>query len=362
MTSSNLPPSYPPGSPPPGLLEPAEQTNTAAPVDTATELSIVVVDGARFSSTIIARILSTQGYADVRFTNSPFQALRSLEKRPADVLITDWHLPSIDGLELTRRVRATEPTGKHHTHVVLLTANEDAEAMENALQAGVDDFLAKSQIRTLLPSRVQAARRLTQRQNALLRENAGLRKQLEDLRRTDVIDPITGLGNLKFTLARIADLNRDVDSRGGAACVLLVGINNLNAIAESHDRETIDELMLGFAAKVRNLVRPLDVVTRPEPGILAVTMRQPGMENCTSHSFKRIFDNLYMHSFKTDAGYLPVVVGVSLCVADEQTGLPDPRTFLRAAYSVLTRSYETGIITVSKYSPEQAEAHLSMWA
>lgn len=340
-------------------LERLKSTQTQQPADS---LSILVVDGARFSSTIIAKILSTHGFKDVRFTNSPFQALRSLEKRPAEIIIADWNLPSMNGLELTRRVRACEPSGKHHTHIILLTGAEETTDLEEALAVGADDFIAKEQIRTLLHSRILSAQRISRRQNGLLRENVSLSQQIDDLRTTDVIDPITGLGNLKFTLARISDLTKDIDARGGAACLLLVGISNLTVIREQYDSQSIDELITGFAAKVRNLVRPLDVVTRPEAGLLAVSMRQPSLDNCTSHSFKRVFDNLYMHSFKTSEGYIPVVVGVSICAADETTGLPDAKSYLRAGYDALTRSYDTGVITVTNYSSDQADRHLALWA
>ena len=167
----------------------------------------MVVDGARFSSTIMAKILRSGGFKDVRFTNSPFQALRSLEKRPAEILIADWNLPSMNGLELTRRVRASEPAAKHHTHIILLTGTEDTADLEEALAVGVDDFLSKEQIRSLLQNRILAAQKLSTRQNELLRDNAALAQQVNDLRTTDVIDPVTGIGNLKFTLERIKDLS-----------------------------------------------------------------------------------------------------------------------------------------------------------
>jgi sigma-B regulation protein RsbU (phosphoserine phosphatase) len=78
-------------------------------------------------------------------------------------------------------------------------------------------------------------------------------------------------------------------------------------------------------------------------------MLQPDIDNCTSTSFRRIFDNLYMHSFKTSEGFIPVVVGVSLVAADKQTGLPDARTYMRTAYDALTRSFDTGVITVLRF-------------
>jgi len=175
-----------------------------SPAAARAKLSILVVDGARFSSTIIAKILRTGGFHDVRFTNSPFQALRSLEKRPAEIIISDWNLPSMNGLELTRRVRAAEPAARHHTHIILLTGAEDTDALEEALAVGVDDFLGKEQIRGLLQNRILAAQKLSARQNNLLRDNAALEQQVNDLRTTDVIDPITGLGNLKLKRPKLA--------------------------------------------------------------------------------------------------------------------------------------------------------------
>ncbi len=326
------------------------------------QLSIIIIDGARFSSTIIAKILSSNGFKDVRFTNSPFQALRSLEKRPAEVVIADWNLPSMNPLELTRRIRSSEPSSRHHTHIILLFGKEDTADLEEALAAGVDDFLEKSQIRNLLTQKLLTTLVLSRRQNQLLREKAALSQQVNDLRTTDVIDTVTGLGNLKFTIARIKELTREVDARGGAACLLLVGISNLSVIREQYEPETLDELVTGYAAKVRNLVRPLDVVTRPEAGILAVTMRQPSLADCSSHSFKRVFDNLYMHSLKTSEGYIPIVVGVSICVADESTGLPDAKSYLRAAYDALMRSFDTGVITLTHYKSEHSDKHLALWS
>jgi hypothetical protein len=54
-----------------------------------------------------------------------------------------------------------------------------------------------------------------------------------------------------------------------------------------------------------------------------------------------------MHSFKTSDGYIPVVVGVSICAADAETGFPQPKLFMRNAYDGLTRSFDTGLITIA---------------
>jgi len=311
------------------------------------DIPILVVDDAKFSSAIIAKALRSGGFKNVRFTNNPLQALRSLEKKSAQILIADWIMPTMDGLELTRKVKKLDELNAHFTYVMLLTAKDDTETMHTAFDAGVDDFLNKANIRALLLGRVMAAERIAARQNTLLRTNKILRKKIRDLTTSDVTDPVTGLGNLKFTLKQLENVFEQADSRGGAACLLLVGINNLDVIQQQYGQSVIDELMTGFSARLRQLIRPLDVLTRPEANMFAVTMLQPGLDSFTSASFRRVFDNLYMQSFKTSEGFIPVVVGVSLTAADSTTSLPGAKEFMRLAYDTLMQSYETGTICMT---------------
>ncbi len=329
----------------------ADSIAQPAHVMSDSDIPILVVDDAKFSSAIIAKVLRNGGFTNVRFTNNPLEALRSIEKRPAQIIIADWLMPAMDGLELARRVKKLDEETNHFTYVMLMTARDDFEALNQAFDVGVDDFMNKAHLRTQLLPRVVAADRIAIRLNQLIKSNRDLKRQVSDLQTTDLVDPVTGLGNLKFTLDRVDATLRESESRGGAACVLLVGINNLDVIENQYDQSSIDELMSGISAKIRQLVRPLDVVTRPEANIFAVTTLQPSLENCTSQSFRRIFDSLYMHSFKTAEGYIPVVVGVSISAASSATGHPRAKAFMDFAYAGLDKSFETGIITVRAFEP-----------
>ena len=77
----------------------------------------------------LTRALSQAGYQDVRFANSAAEALRLLEKRPASVLLADWLMPEMDGLELTARVRQLDESINHYTYIVLLTGKEGEQGL-----------------------------------------------------------------------------------------------------------------------------------------------------------------------------------------------------------------------------------------
>ncbi|MCZ6890809.1 MAG: response regulator [Gammaproteobacteria bacterium] len=312
------------------------------------DIPILAVDDAKFSSAIIAKALREGGFTNVRVSDDPLDALRSIEKRPPQILITDWMMPEMDGLELTRRVKQHDEENEHFTYVILLTGQDDVESMNEAFTAGVDDFLNKANLRDQLLPRVFAAQRMAERQNKLIRTNRLLRKHIRD-QQTSLVDPVTGLGNQKFALARINDVAKEAQARGGAACLILVGINNLDVIQQQFSATVIKELMCGISAKIRGLVRPLDVIARPQANTFCVITLQEDIDNCTSKTFQRIFDSLYMQSFKTSEGFVPVFVGIAISAADAATGFPEPKAFMRTCYDALTRSFDTGVIEVSRY-------------
>ena len=322
------------------------------------DFPILVVDDAKFSSAIIAKVLRAGGFENARFTNNPQEALRSLEKRSVQVVIADWYMPAMDGLELAQRIRKIDADEDHHTFIILMTSRDDVEPLGEAFEAGVDDFINKANIRDQLLPRVMAATRQAQRLNDLLKENRHLGRQVHDLKVTDLVDPVTGLGNRKFTLDRLTATLQQSESRGGTACLLQIGINNLDVVSKQFDASSINEIMLGMSSKIRTLVRPMDMITRPADNMFAVITLQENLKNCTNNSFKRIFDNLYMHSFRTSEGYVPVVIGISIGAADSTTGFPNAEDFFEFTEMGLKQSFETGIVAARAFDPTRLLARV----
>ena len=100
---------------------------------------ILLVDDDELARTLLSDRLQSRGL-DVAQAGDGSQAMKLLEEQPFPVLLVDWSMPVMNGIELTRAIRAR---GMQDTYVIMLTARDEAFDYEQAYLAGVDDFLTK---------------------------------------------------------------------------------------------------------------------------------------------------------------------------------------------------------------------------
>ena len=106
-----------------------------------TSLPILVAEDDPTNQLVIRRQLKLLGFvADVGSNGE--QAFELWRTNRYALLLTDLHMPGMDGYELARRIRAAEPEGRH-LPILALTANVQADGLRRALDAGMDDTLAK---------------------------------------------------------------------------------------------------------------------------------------------------------------------------------------------------------------------------
>lgn len=101
---------------------------------------VMVVDDDVISRKLTSHLLRHEGYEVVQ-TSDASDALDRLKAAPPCLVLVDLHLPVMDGLELTRRMKA-DPATKH-IPVVAVTADAMKGAEESALAAGCDSFVTK---------------------------------------------------------------------------------------------------------------------------------------------------------------------------------------------------------------------------
>ncbi|WP_426414786.1 response regulator [Aestuariirhabdus sp. LZHN29] len=290
--------------------------------------SIMVVDDARFSSAMIGRTLERTGFKNIRYATSALQALDELERKPASVLIADWLMPEMDGLELTSRVRQLDEASNHFTYVLLLTAKEGADALEEAFDRQVDDFIHKSAMNEQLPPRIFAAQRMSSIQNKLLRQNQLLLENNQQLRSRNLVDALTGLGNGRYILKKLKESLQIVHERDQAVCVLMVDIKQADRIQTKYSKAMLDEVTRGVGRRLAQLVRPLDIVGRLQSTQFAVITTVPNLHQCSGGSFKRIHEGINLKAFKTSTGFISVQASTLLCGVDARKGNIDAKTML----------------------------------
>lgn len=311
-------------------------------------LSILVVDDAKFSSAMIGRALSQAGYQDVRFASSAAEALQLLEQRPASVLLADWLMPEMDGLELTTRVRQLDETADHYTYVILLTGKEGENVLSEAFDRGVDDFISKAAMNEQLVPRVFAADRLCNTLQRLLHENRMLTQNIASLERRNLVDPLTGLGNPRYLRQKLSDSLRQIESRGGAVCYLLIGLQDAGQLRNQYGDRFYNELLHSAARRLQQLVRPLDVLTRLDDDHFGLITLLEDLHECSPSSFKRLHEGLNLKAFKTSEGFITLKAGISLVGLDAKAVPTTPEQLIEHAENLLAESYASGRVAAMR--------------
>lgn len=105
---------------------------------------LVIVDDEKANRILLTRILERAGFEHVVSFSDPCEALAHIERAggAVDLVLTDLHMPHLDGLELTRCVIASRPAGDY-LPIIVLSADTRDEAQQQALSLGAHDFLTK---------------------------------------------------------------------------------------------------------------------------------------------------------------------------------------------------------------------------
>ena len=134
-------------------------------------MRILIVDDEPVNRLVLARKLGSWGHDVVQATDGA-EAWDIIQLEPFRMVITDWMMPNVDGVELTRRIRSSPLAG--YTYVLLLTANTGVEALVEGMEAGADDFVSKPFQVEELRARLRAGERVLRLESDLAEHNQRL--------------------------------------------------------------------------------------------------------------------------------------------------------------------------------------------
>jgi sigma-B regulation protein RsbU (phosphoserine phosphatase) len=135
-------------------------------------MRILIAEDERITRTTLARQLQSWGH-EVTAAEDGQQAWERLGAAEFDIVITDWEMPRLSGLELVRRIREA-PAGAY-TYVIILTSRSNKSDIVSGIEAGADDYVAKPFDRDELRVRLLAGERIVRLERTLSKQNADLR-------------------------------------------------------------------------------------------------------------------------------------------------------------------------------------------
>jgi DNA-binding response OmpR family regulator len=166
-------------------------------------MKIVIVEDDDVPRLILRRVLRSFGDEVIEFSTGQ-DAWEFLRTGETQVLITDWMMPGLDGLELCRRLRERDSQGPY-VYAILLTARNSRLDRLKALEAGADDLLAKPLDQAELFARLKVATRIISMEEQLRNRSTELMRMHSELERRNIQladmafrDGLTGLKNHRY--------------------------------------------------------------------------------------------------------------------------------------------------------------------
>jgi sigma-B regulation protein RsbU (phosphoserine phosphatase) len=143
-------------------------------------MRILVAEDERITRATLVRQLEALGH-EVAAAENGAVAFEKYQAGEFDVVITDWEMPEVSGVDLIRRIRQTARPG--YVYVIMLTSRSSKADLVEGIEAGADDFLSKPFDREELRVRLLAGERIVRLEQALSLQNEQLRQANERVRR-----------------------------------------------------------------------------------------------------------------------------------------------------------------------------------
>ena len=106
-------------------------------------LNMLIVDDNVHMRLILRQVLRTLGIRKLREAADGSEAIDILKKSPADIVITDWEMSPVDGVQFARFLRTSRDSPNPYIPIIMLTAHSEIYRVHQARDAGVSEYMTK---------------------------------------------------------------------------------------------------------------------------------------------------------------------------------------------------------------------------
>ena len=139
-------------------------------------LPILIVEDDRLSRKFLETTIRKTGNEVVSVENGK-KALEIMSERFFPIILTDWMMPEMDGIELCKAIRKNSNASSTYVYIILLTVRDSQDDIITGFEAGADDYLTKPVNLAELIARINTGKRILELERSLKRANEELRKR-----------------------------------------------------------------------------------------------------------------------------------------------------------------------------------------
>jgi two-component system, cell cycle response regulator len=240
------------------------------------------------------------------------QAWDAVESGHPDVVLSDWMMPGMTGLELCQRIRSR--TSGEYTYLILLTSQGTLDQALEGMSAGADDYLVKPLNLDDLQVRLIAAARVTYLHSQLARQRTELEHLNVELSRIARHDQLTGLGNRRALQEEFEKLEARVARYGHRYSIALVDVDHFKSYNDCYGHLAGDQALRDVAHALNAVARKGDSLYRygGEEFLCILPERTiPGGATAVERMRARV-EGLAISHAANDLGVLTVSAGLSM--------------------------------------------------
>ncbi|MBK8266882.1 MAG: diguanylate cyclase [Planctomycetes bacterium] len=311
---------------------------------------LLIVDDDPLQIALLSKLLADTEYKILTASNGA-EAMHIVLGEEPRVIITDWNLPEMGGIQLSSALRGHE--GVRFVYIIMMTGNSGSQGMIEALNAGADDFIRKPVKQAELLARLRVADRivcaesdLAKRTREVHRINAEmalthqrLNQANEQLRRMATTDELTGMLNRREAMNRLEQLWISMGRYNQLFSCIMIDIDYFKRFNDTHGHAAGDRVLKATAQVLRMNCRKSDLVCRvggEEFLILCPGVGTKGAGVCAEHLRSAV------ESTAVDYEGTPLMVTISLGIAEATKALPNYDELLKHADEALYASKDAG--------------------
>lgn len=300
--------------------------------------SLIVDDGDTIRR-ITEKLLKKSGH-DVAAFDNPVDALKAHTQQPFDLMILDWMMPQMTGIDLCKRIRSMP--GGDDVVILIFTSRDGIEDLMIALDAGASDYLIKGAGIPELTTRILVAER------HVLETKRRIQAE-HKLRHNALHDALTNLPNRALLIDRIEGaLHRAQRNEYYDFAVLFMDLDGFKLINDSMGHDAGDILLRGISDRLSNSLRGADTFSRANAGNTVARLGGDEfvvlLENINDpedaiHVAKRIFQSMSQPFIINST---PIFVKLSVGIVHNESHYDSAHDILRDADTALYQAKGAG--------------------